>query len=226
MTYVFTFVDSARICLTDWLSGEIDGGRVMPGVIKFQPHCAVSRVLRPKTAGSTVVSLFASSSKNSRESSGGIRPRDFQFESADGPTPAKRCAVSLPSASMTDSTEVRTITPYSSRGVNMSSDHDLAIEREPWNRDNAAMPIARKTLPKRLRLTLDALEATQAEVSRATGLKPNRLSQYLSGERDLTLDAAVKICDAYGVTLDWLFLADPSNLPAKLHSKLASTEVA
>ena len=108
----------------------------------------------------------------------------------------------------------------------MSSDHGLAIESGGCSRNNGGMPIARKTLPKRLHLTLDALEASQADVCRATGLKANRLSQYVSGERPLTLDAAVKICDAYGVTLDWLFLADPSGLPGKLHSKLAPTEVA
>ena len=88
------------------------------------------------------------------------------------------------------------------------------------------MPIARKTLPRRLQATLDALEVNQADVCKATGLKPNRLSQYMSGERGLTLDAAVKICDAYGLTLDWLFLADPSGLPVKVHGRLAATEVA
>ena len=88
------------------------------------------------------------------------------------------------------------------------------------------MPIARKTLPRRLERTLEALGKSQVDVCKATGLSQSRLSQYINGHRELTLDAAVRISDAYGVTLDWLFLADPSGLPGKLHEKLAPSEVA
>jgi transcriptional regulator with XRE-family HTH domain len=47
-------------------------------------------------------------------------------------------------------------------------------------------------------------------------LKANRYSQYESGTRSLTIEAAQRICDGYGVTLDWLYRGDRSRLPYHL----------
>jgi transcriptional regulator with XRE-family HTH domain len=57
-------------------------------------------------------------------------------------------------------------------------------------------------------------------------LKPNRYCQYETGARLLTIDAAQRICDAYGVTLDWLFRGDRSMLPHHLAIDIARIEVA
>lgn len=65
-----------------------------------------------------------------------------------------------------------------------------------------------------------ALDISQADVSRATGIAENRYSQYVKGRRALTLSAALKIVAAYGVTLDWLFLGNPAALPAHIHRKI------
>ncbi len=88
------------------------------------------------------------------------------------------------------------------------------------------MPIVYKTLAKRLKLTQDALEVSGADIHRATGIKPNRWSQYVNNKRPITLEASDKLCDAYGLTLDWIYRADPSGLPHKLHDKLAAIAVA
>lgn len=90
------------------------------------------------------------------------------------------------------------------------------------------MPLASKTLCKRLQMTADALGQTGADIHRATGIKPNRWTQYTQPKykRPITLDAASKLCDAYGLTLDWIYRADPSGLPRHLHEKLAPIAVA
>ncbi len=90
------------------------------------------------------------------------------------------------------------------------------------------MPIAAKTLSRRLQMTAHALGVSGADIHRTTGIKPARWSQYVNPEykRPITLDAAAKLCDAYGLTLDWIYRADPSGLPKHLHDKLAASEVA
>jgi transcriptional regulator with XRE-family HTH domain len=55
-------------------------------------------------------------------------------------------------------------------------------------------------------------------------LKPNRYSQYESGVRPLTIDAALRICEEYGLTLDWLFRGDRSMLPHRLAIEIARIE--
>ena len=78
----------------------------------------------------------------------------------------------------------------------------------------------------RLRHTREALGVNQREFARRANLKPNRYSQYESGTRSLTIDAAHKICDEYGVTLDWLYRGDRSRLPHQLALDIARIEAA
>ena len=55
-------------------------------------------------------------------------------------------------------------------------------------------------------------------------LKPNRYSQYETGVRPLTIDAALRICDEYGVSLDWLYRGDRAQLPYHLAIEIARIE--
>jgi transcriptional regulator with XRE-family HTH domain len=57
-------------------------------------------------------------------------------------------------------------------------------------------------------------------------LKPNRYSQYETGARPLTIDAALRICNEYGLTLDWLYRGERSTLPHKLAIDIARSEAA
>ena len=57
-------------------------------------------------------------------------------------------------------------------------------------------------------------------------LSQNRYNQYESGARPLTIDAATRICDEYGVTLDWLYRGDRSRLPYQLAIDIARIETA
>ena len=78
----------------------------------------------------------------------------------------------------------------------------------------------------RLRHTREALGVNQTEFARRANLKQNRYNQYESGARPLSIDAAHKICDEYGVTLDWLYRGDRSMLPYQLAIEIARIEAA
>ena len=86
----------------------------------------------------------------------------------------------------------------------------------------------RKTehIATRLRHTREAFRVNQREFARRANLKQNRYSQYESGARPLTIDAANKICDEYGVSLDWLYRGDRSKLPHHLALDIARIEAA
>jgi transcriptional regulator with XRE-family HTH domain len=78
----------------------------------------------------------------------------------------------------------------------------------------------------RLRHTRVALGINQTEFARRVHLKQNRYNQYESGARALTIDAANRICDEYGVTLDWLYRGDRSMLPHRLAIDIAQIKAA
>lgn len=77
-----------------------------------------------------------------------------------------------------------------------------------------------KQIARRLAMLLEALEISAAELCRQTDIAPNRWSQYESGERRITLDAAFILCDRYAITLDWIYMGDESGLPQRIVSKL------
>lgn len=82
------------------------------------------------------------------------------------------------------------------------------------------MAATAKEIGKRLQLMHKALELSQADVCRATKLKPNRYSQYVNGDRRLTLDATIAITDHYPVTMDWLIRGNIETLPMAVHRKI------
>lgn len=56
----------------------------------------------------------------------------------------------------------------------------------------------------------------QADFCRRLGIATNTWNQYEKGKGRPQLDVAVMLCDSLGVTLDWIYLADPSGLPHRL----------
>jgi ribosome-binding protein aMBF1 (putative translation factor) len=109
---------------------------------------------------------------------------------------------------------------YSSRSVNKSSVHALAIEK-CWFADfNRGVPQTLKSIAIRLKSTREAIGVTAAELCRQINCKPNRWSQYESGDRKITVEVADRLCDEYGLTLDWIYRANPAGLPHRIHIKL------
>lgn len=81
-----------------------------------------------------------------------------------------------------------------------------------------------KDVKLRLQATQDALGISAADLCRETGIKPNQWSQYLSldTKRRITVTAVYKLKDKYGVTLEWVYDADPTKLPSDLRAALRS----
>lgn len=72
----------------------------------------------------------------------------------------------------------------------------------------------------RLAMTREALELSQAEVSRRTGIKPNTYNQYEMAKGRPNIDHANKLCDGLNITLDWVYRGDQGGLPAQILDKL------
>lgn len=74
----------------------------------------------------------------------------------------------------------------------------------------------------RLKAARMAINPNQSEFARRAGLTQNRYNQYETAERPLTLDAALKLRDTYGLTLDYLFRGDAALVPYGLMERLAN----
>lgn len=77
-----------------------------------------------------------------------------------------------------------------------------------------------KSLGKRLKLTREALDISAADLCKRIDIKANRWSQYESGERRITTAVAMRLCDEFGLSMDWIYRADPSHLPHALRLKM------
>lgn len=66
---------------------------------------------------------------------------------------------------------------------------------------------------ERLRLTRQVAGLNQNEFCGRANIAANTYNQYEQGKRRPSLDHANALCDAYKLTLDWIYRGDPSNLP-------------
>ena len=84
--------------------------------------------------------------------------------------------------------------------------------------DESTLPPARQTsaIGERLCLAREALRLSQAKFALRAGMSPNAYNQFERGKRRLTIDGALKIHDAHGLTLDWIYLGDCSGLKPAL----------
>ncbi len=78
------------------------------------------------------------------------------------------------------------------------------------------MPQSAKSIARRLVAARAALGMSAAELCRAIRCAPNRWSQYETGERRITLEIAERLCDEFGLSLDWIYRGDPQALPLQL----------
>ena len=70
-------------------------------------------------------------------------------------------------------------------------------------------PVSKKAVGARLALTRSALGMTQGVFAEAAGIAPNTYNQYEKGERLPLVDNALKICERFELTLDWIYRATP-----------------
>jgi len=69
---------------------------------------------------------------------------------------------------------------------------------------------------RRLHAARQALGLDQQQFGTRAGLSQPQYNQFEKGKRLLTLAAAMKLCDEYNLTLEWLYRGDPSGLPYAL----------
>ena len=77
-----------------------------------------------------------------------------------------------------------------------------------------------KSLANRLKLTREAIGISAADLCKRINVKPNRWSQYEGGERRITVEVANKLCDEFDLSLDWIYRANPAQLPHALRLKM------
>lgn len=149
----------------------------------------------------------------------GIAPRARQLATTDVSVPSSReTSVVPPSSSIIAPADISR--PYLTKCEDVKP-HDLDGDFRLWIRPTSPMAKSAAEIGKRLDALHAALGLSQADVCRALDLASGRYSQYVSGKRRLSLEVAFRLVEAYGVTLDWLFIGDASALPQHLHRKLA-----
>ncbi|MBR0695978.1 helix-turn-helix domain-containing protein [Bradyrhizobium lablabi] len=77
-----------------------------------------------------------------------------------------------------------------------------------------------KAIAERLKLTREALGLHQAAFGRLVGIEPQAINNYETGLRRISVDQAIKICAATGVSLDWIYRGLASGLPVNLATAL------
>jgi len=70
----------------------------------------------------------------------------------------------------------------------------------------------------RLRALLEAVDLDQTAAAKRIGVSTSRLGNWLSGKpkTTITIANAVKVCDEFGATLDWICRAKRDRLPHEL----------
>lgn len=190
-------------------------------ILKFR-HARASEgsALKPKAEGSASLPSFVISLESFKKCRAGMALLAFQLSTAVTPTPAKTAVAAVPPKASTMSSTELSIPDQYSRSVNLSTVHDMAVDCFPSLRFKISMRESAKTIGDRLAATRIAIGVKAADLCKRIKCKPNRWSQYESGERKITLTIADRLCDEYGLTLDWIYRANPAMLPHDLRVKI------
>lgn len=86
------------------------------------------------------------------------------------------------------------------------------------NRDSDGM--TKDAIGKRLQLSREALGVSQSEFADRCEIARNTYNQYEKGVNKPPVDAALKMRELYGLTLDWIYAGDPSTLRHEIADKI------
>lgn len=82
-------------------------------------------------------------------------------------------------------------------------------------------PESVESIAERLKRTREAMGFNQAQWCRLTGIEPAAWNNYESGLRRISIDQALKVCQATGITTDWIYRGLMSTgLPMNVQTKL------
>jgi transcriptional regulator with XRE-family HTH domain len=85
-------------------------------------------------------------------------------------------------------------------------------------------PASLNGIAERLRLTREASGMIQAQFCRIVGIGQQAWNNYERGERRISIDQALQLCSALGVTLDWIYRGIASGLPIQLAEEIRRIE--
>ena len=81
-----------------------------------------------------------------------------------------------------------------------------------------------RSIGERLMLTRNVFGMTQTEFGKGAGIKKSTYNQYEKGKERPSLDEAIKLCDKYGITLDWIYLGDSRGLSPDLRAAIEAMQ--
>lgn len=73
----------------------------------------------------------------------------------------------------------------------------------------------KKLVGERLRVAREAMRMAQDDFANKAGIAKSTYNQYELGKRLIPPGTAVALCEAHGLTLEWIYMADANNLPYK-----------
>jgi len=72
--------------------------------------------------------------------------------------------------------------------------------------------LSKSAVGERLRLTRQITGLDQGEFAGRAGIAPNTYNQIEKGKKYPSTEKAIALCEAYDLTLDWIYRGDPSGL--------------
>jgi transcriptional regulator with XRE-family HTH domain len=72
------------------------------------------------------------------------------------------------------------------------------------------------TIGARLRKLRVTQGLTQTALAESLGVTQSAWTQYETGARKISIEVAGTVVARFGVTLDWIYMGDPSGLPMRL----------
>lgn len=82
----------------------------------------------------------------------------------------------------------------------------------------------KENVARRLKLVREVYQIGQPELVKRLGLTQPRYSMYETGDRLLPPHIAIKLCEEFVVTMDWLYRGSPDTLPNDLWQKIRALQ--
>lgn len=183
---------------------------------------------KPKTEGQAVLPTTRNASTMIIDLPGGMRPRDGQLLTADTPTPQSAATFAGPPSASITSPMVESMDASYSRFVESSSFHvsEIATSCEQWLNSGMISEREFETMAGyRLMLLRRAFGKSQKEFGTKMGVGGTAVSNYEAG-RAVEPYKALKLKEAFGAPLEWLYSGDESALSDHLAERLSKAEKA
>ena len=84
---------------------------------------------------------------------------------------------------------------------------------------------SKAAIGRRLKLTRQALGLKQNKLCRLAKINAQSYNQYEKGKKQPRLDTALTLCEAFGMTLDWIYRGELSGVDPALRIKLLEQQV-